>query len=113
MKGCSGFFGRFHAGPFRTCRPSAKHKTNKHADNVKALGRLFIPFVGDVGGGIGPPVFYYWLRDVFAEADRMKRAAGDDGHTARDAFATCLCELLAVLVRSNCKMLDDLTRDRR
>ena len=71
-----------------------------------------MPFVSDSGGGIGPTPFVHWLREVYTAEQRRQRADGDDGSATRHALANLLCELSAVLVRDNFRMIDRLTKDR-
>ena len=87
----------------------ATHKITKHGGDCALLQRAFMPFVGDTLGGIGPPAFRWWLRDVFAAVALRARSDGEDPHAASFALEMLLANLLATLTRDNVNMIERLT----
>ena len=74
--------------------------------------RALLPFVSDIGGGIGDDPFWRWLIGVYLAHERRLRANGGDGSEAAYALENMLRELQAILVRDNYTAITRLVEDR-
>ena len=87
----------------------AADKISKHAADCTALGRTFMPFSGDTGGGIGPPAFIDWLKGVYGAFGLRLLSDGCERTAATFALDRLLADLLAALVRDNYVMIERRT----
>ena len=104
--------GRTAASPGSLYRHRADEKIAKHAAGCARRLRALLPFVADIGGGIGDDPFWHWLISVYHAYERRLRANGGDGSEAAYALENLLRELQVVLVRDNYTAIMRLVEDR-
>ena len=71
-----------------------------HAAGCDALGMDFLPFVLTTLGGVGPPAFRQFVRDVYASLAAGAIASGGTGRDASFAFFNLQQHLQASIARS-------------
>ena len=104
--------GRTAASPGSLYRHRADEKIAKHAAGCAQRLRALLPFVADIGGGIGDDPFWHWLISVYHAYERRLRANGGDGSEAAYALENLLRELQATLMRDNHTAITRLIEDR-
>ena len=86
-------------------------KIAKHAAGCVSLGQDFVPFVLTTLGGVGPPAFRQFLRDVYVSLAAGAIASGASGRDASFAFFNLQQHLQASIARSIYMTIERHTSD--